>query len=261
MPTNTEVKNTTSTDLSPIKILVAESDLIEIDRIKLTIDPAFWAGIRIVKTYHQLVESIPRERPHLVVLGKIDNSNYSEISKACHKNQQQIPIILLSSQTIIIDSFRKLVRNCGLTDVIARDSDVLSQLVQALATSIQQTNQSMRQHLMSEPLGSGFLDPDGSFANPSGSKPPTVNPVVQPQSALIAPPITAPPTTKQISSQPTDNAKLSGATLLAAMGEIVTISNNFFGPLAQGNYWRKAHDRSIDRSTPLSRELVSGSLR
>jgi hypothetical protein len=29
--------------------------------------------------------------------------------------------------------------------------------------------------------------------------------------------------------------------MLAALGEIVTITNNYFGPLAQGNYWRKSH--------------------
>jgi hypothetical protein len=247
MPTNTEIKNNTSTDLSPIRILVAESDLVEIDRIKSLIDPAFRTGIRIVKTYYQLVESVPRERPHLVVLGKIDNSNYADISKACHKNQSPIPIVLLSSQTIIIDSFRKLVRTCGLTDVIGRDSDELNQLIQALAESIQQTDREMRQHLMSEPLGSGFLDADGSTLEARGSKLPTVNPVVQPQSALIAPPI-APPPAQPVTNKSINSAKLSGAMLLEAMDEIVDISNNFFGPLAQGNYWRKARDRAIDQN-------------
>ena len=34
--------------------------------------------------------------------------------------------------------------------------------------------------------------------------------------------------------------------MLAGLEEIVTISNNYFGPLAQGNYWRKTHARLVD---------------
>jgi CheY-like chemotaxis protein len=32
-----------------------------------------------------------------------------------------------------------------------------------------------------------------------------------------------------------------------ALNEITAIGNNYFGPLAQGNYWRKAHARICDR--------------
>jgi hypothetical protein len=38
----------------------------------------------------------------------------------------------------------------------------------------------------------------------------------------------------------------TGQMVLAGLEEIVVISNNYFGPLAQGNYWRKAHDRTVD---------------
>jgi CheY-like chemotaxis protein len=36
-------------------------------------------------------------------------------------------------------------------------------------------------------------------------------------------------------------SKYSVATMLAAMEEISAIGSNYFGPLAQGNYWRKTH--------------------
>jgi CheY-like chemotaxis protein len=36
-------------------------------------------------------------------------------------------------------------------------------------------------------------------------------------------------------------------TMSLALKEITSIGNNYFGPLAQGNYWRKAHDRIRDQ--------------
>jgi hypothetical protein len=38
----------------------------------------------------------------------------------------------------------------------------------------------------------------------------------------------------------------TGQMVLAGLEEIVVVSNNYFGPLAQGNYWRKAHTRTVD---------------
>ena len=217
-----ELKNMTDIDLQPLQILVAESDPVEIDRIMATVDREFHAGIKIAKNYQQLLERTNLERPQLVVLGKIDNANYSDIAQSCHKILPKLPIYLLSSQGIIIDSFRQLVKTCGLTDVISRDANSLNQLFSKIATSerARQANlplkkaisQSNRQQLTSEPLGS--------------------------------------PTAHNIPERPTDKPsiqpKILGRDMLAALEEIVTVSNNYFGPLAQGNYWRKAHDRIRD---------------
>jgi hypothetical protein len=208
----------TDATLPLIKILLAESDPAERDRIKSTIDPEFQAGIQIAKTYYQLVESTIREPYQLVILGKIDNSNYSEIAKNCHQTQKNLPIVLLSSQGIIIDSFRQLVKTCGLADVITRDSGNLNQLVRGISMSMHQQAVSQplgkptdptRQHLTTEPLGMGSL---------------------------------ADRSTDRMLPRP----KISGKMMLAALEEIVTVSNNYFGPLAQGNYWRKAHARGVD---------------
>ena len=34
--------------------------------------------------------------------------------------------------------------------------------------------------------------------------------------------------------------------MLSWLEEIIVISNNYFGPLAQGNYWRKSRARIVD---------------
>ncbi len=217
-----ELKNMTDSDLQPLQILVAESDPVEIDRIMATIDREFHTGIKIAKNYRQLLERTNLERPQLVVLGKIDNANYSEIAQACHKIQPKLPIYLLSSQGIIIDSFRQLVKTCGLTDVITRDTNGLNQLLVKIAMSERDrqanlplgkpTPQPNRQHLTREPLGM-----------PTAQHPP-----------------------ERLTNKPLIQSKIFGRDLLAALAEIVTVSNNYFGPLAQGNYWRKSHDRLID---------------
>jgi DNA-binding NarL/FixJ family response regulator len=218
MPTSIEAEHPIEADLSLTKILLAESDPVEIDRLKAKIDREFPTSVFIVKTYPQLIESVAREKPKLVILGNIGNSNYSEIAKACHKIQPHLPILLLSSQGIIIDSFRKLVKTCGLTDVIYRDSDRLNQTIAAVIESPQQQT--------------ADRSPASSTAQPDR------------ESVLPAEPIVklAQPTTKPLTTPATTNK-----IILAGLAEIVTVSNNYFGPLAQGNYWRKSHSQLIDK--------------
>ena len=221
MPTSNEIKNMLDVELPPIRVLLAESDPLEIDRIRSTISREFQVGMKVAKSYHELLASIERERPQLVILGKIDRSSYSEIAQECHKIQASLPIVLLSSQGIIIDSFRQLVKTCGLTDVIGKNGS-LNQLLQQLAETI--SEQSDRQ-----PLGKTDLSTQQNLTSEPLGKP------TEPVAQLIRQPAAKP------LGQP-----ISGKMMLAGLEEIVTISNNYFGPLAQGNYWRKTHARIVD---------------
>jgi hypothetical protein len=225
MHTSIEAEQPIDTDLPPIKILLAESDPVQIDRLKVKIDREFAAGIFVVKTYPQLVESVARERPQLVILGHIGNSNYSEIAKDCHKAQPQLPILLLSSQGIIIDSFRKLVKTCGLTDVIYRDSDKLCQTISAIVKS---------------PLQQPAAQPTHELLTTATS----VKLTAQPDRKSIPDEPTVKPA-KQ-TAQPVTNTGPASKAILAGLAEIVSVSNNYFGPLAQGNYWRKAHFQLVE---------------
>jgi hypothetical protein len=47
--------------------------------------------------------------------------------------------------------------------------------------------------------------------------------------------------------RPIDLPSFTGEMVLAIFQEIVVISNNHFGKLAQGNYWRKSRDLVIDK--------------
>jgi hypothetical protein len=194
MHTDIEIERTTNS--SQIRILLAESDSSESALIRSNVNLGFQNTIKIVNNYNELLASILQEQPQLVLLGKIDKSTYSEIVQACHKLQENLPIFLLSRQKIIIDSYRKLVKSCGLTDIIVRDSAELNQLLLQI------------------------LDL---------------------------------PILEQSINQPPEQPSIVGRMMLAALEEIVTVSNNYFGPLAQGNYWRKAHARIVDKFPSLQK--------
>lgn len=188
----------------PIQVLLAESDPSEIARIRANIDREFQRGIKVAKNYDELLERITEQQPQLVILGRIDKFNYLDLSRECHKIQQDLSIVLLSQQRIISESFRQLVKTCGLTDVINQDPANLNQLFQAL------------------------LD-----------RPADQQPTDPPQ-----------PTIDTTSQQPINRSRseptIDGQMMLAGLEEIVGISSTFFGALALGNYWRKAHARIVD---------------
>ena len=187
-----------------IKILLAESDPAEVARLRTNINQEFHGGIQVAKNYDELLERITEQQPQLVILGRIDRFNYLDLSRECHKIQQDLSIVLLSQKRIISESFRLLVKNCGLTDVVNQDPANLNQLLQAL------------------------LD------RPADQQP--TNPPQPTISTTSQQPINRSP------SEPT----IDGQMMLAGLEEIVTISSTYFGALAQGNYWRKAHAGIVD---------------
>jgi hypothetical protein len=231
MHTSIEPKEMTDTALPLIRILLAESDPVEVDRIVATIDPVFQAEIKIAKTYEQLLERIALEKPQLVFLGKIGSSDYQAICKGCRKTNPQLPIVLISQLKAVSDSFLKLVVTCGLTDVISHDPVRLNQIVQQISkhpgTILTQQDDRIAASLAAQ----AAVDTGGLQDSPT---------------------ILYNLTDKQSPNEPLPSAskareeRISCRVMLAALEEIISVSNNYFGPLAQGNYWRKAHAQIID---------------
>lgn len=188
MPTRTEVNNIIDTDLPSIQVVLAESNPFEVNRIRLNVGREFQAGIRVAKNYNELIAEITAELPQLVLLGRIDRFNYFDICKDCHKIREKLPIFLISREESISESFLKLAKTRGLTDIIEPDLVKLNLLFQTIG------------------------------------KPVYLPQIIQPSSEL----------------------PIIGQTMLAWLEEIITISNNYFGPLAQGNYWRKSQAQIID---------------
>jgi hypothetical protein len=119
MSTNTKDLSTINLDLLTARILLAESDPLEMDRITSNTDVKFRDRIKIVKSYNELVVSIAKEPPQLLMLGRIDKSNYFEVCKDCHKFWPDLPIVLISRQDVINTSFYEVVKSYGVTDIIS----------------------------------------------------------------------------------------------------------------------------------------------
>jgi hypothetical protein len=185
MSTNIPI-STADPDTTKHCIVLAESDPLEIARIRLNIDQEFQGRIKIVKNYDELLATVAKQPPQLVILGRIDKLNYFDICQNCLKLRKELLIVLISRQEVVNYSFHQVIKSYGVTEIISSDFTKLNQLLQTL-------------DLLKE-----------TDAVPS-----------------LAPIIT-------------------GKMLLAGLEEIAAISGNYFGTLAQGNYWRKAHARSVE---------------
>jgi DNA-binding response OmpR family regulator len=235
-----ETKNTRSVDRSSISILLAESDPSEIDRIRSNIDREFQHRIKIAHNYQDLLKIVTAEQPQLVILGKIDNSNYVTVCQECHKIWKNLPIVMLSKQTEINDSFRKLVKNCGLADVVSQNPGELNQrLQQMFGNSVETVTLQDIGMILSIPHES-FIDDhiEENFLMAEDD----ADELSIDQILVIA---TSQSVSEQLTNEILSEPKLIGKTMLSALEEIILISNNYFGPLAQGNYWRKSHARIV----------------
>jgi hypothetical protein len=188
MPTRNEANNIIDADLPSIQVVLAESNPFEIDRIRLNVDREFQAGIRVARSYDDLIAKITEQSPQLILLGRIDRFNYFDICKDCHEIREKLPIFLISREETISASFLKLAKTRGLTDIIEPDPAKLNLLFQTIG-----------------------------------------KPVYPPQT-----------------SESSFGLPIIGQTMLSWLEEIITISNDYFGPLAQGNYWRKSRARIVD---------------
>jgi hypothetical protein len=206
MLTSTEFKYMTTAALPSIKILLAEANPVEFDRIRSNVDQEFRDLIQVVQNYEDLLTRLTLDIPQLLLIGRIDKFNYFDICKECHKLRQDLPIVLISREEKISESFRSLAITRGLTDVVDADPVQINKLFLTLKPT------SQIQQIRSQSL--------------------------QP----IAQPVKVQPASDWSSDLP-----IIGKTMLAWLETIVAISNNYFGPLAQGNYWRKTHTQIIDK--------------
>ncbi len=189
MSSNIQIKNTIDPKLPAIRVLLAERGPLEIVKVRISMVDNTQIMLGIVSSYDQLLESITKEQPHLVILGNIDVTDYFTICQGCRAIYDKLLIILLSNQEITNDSFREVLKSYGVIDTISsNDLTKLNGIFdQLLMTSHQQTGKKQLQ-----PIATGQM-------------------------------------------------------MLVSLNEIIAISNNYFGPLAQGNYWRKAHALVIEQ--------------
>jgi hypothetical protein len=117
---------------APLRIILAESDPVEVDWISSNIDLEFRGRAEHINNYVELIKAITEEKPQLLILGNIRNTNYFQICRECHKIWEDISIILASKQSIINDEFLEVAKRYGVIDIIDDDFTGLNNLLQAL---------------------------------------------------------------------------------------------------------------------------------
>jgi DNA-binding NarL/FixJ family response regulator len=202
-----------------LRIVVADSDAMKVATVSAFVDGKTSANVRACMKYPELLPMLSEELPDVLFLGFFDSLNFFSICRMCRKNYPQLPIVLLSRQTEISDEMRRAAINQGATDIITTALDRLDTILQpdwlqaAAAQTISQTGQL----------------PQPEPASPTISQPPTPSAKTS-QTARVA---------------AVTSAIGTGKTILAAIQEIDAIGQQFFGPLAQGNYWRKTHTQLL----------------
>jgi CheY-like chemotaxis protein len=189
-------QETPASNLSPIRILLADSDMSKVEQVISYTEKNFQPSVRICKSYSYLLPMLKEELPEVLLLGMFDALNFFAVCQKCHETWEHLPIILLSRQIVVEDHFRSIAIKKGAVDVVPTDLLELDRLLYELQLH-------SRKQLE------------------------TTLPEVQPLKVNV----------KMVQTDSTPTAQ----TMLTAMREITEIGNNFFGPLAQGNYWRKVH--------------------
>ncbi len=73
----------------------------------------------LCSNYQQLVQTVTRQSPDLILLGKLEDLNWLEVCRRCLKQWQNLPIILMVEQMEVSDFFREWAIDRGVYDVVS----------------------------------------------------------------------------------------------------------------------------------------------
>jgi hypothetical protein len=129
MPKSTAPQAESSNIEPMVKIILAEADAGEVAKIKSQIDVRLHQCLRVARNCTQLIDRVSIESPDLVILSRIDTTDFADVCRKCRRNRSDLPIFLLSKTPIISDSFRNLVKTVGISDVIPQTASDLDRLL------------------------------------------------------------------------------------------------------------------------------------
>jgi ferredoxin len=105
-----------------LRIVIAESNPAIVQRLLQTMEGIGKWTIFTCGEYTELIESLSLGSTDLLLLGNIDQSSCFEICRICRQEWQDLPIVLVSHDTIIPDFYRHwIVEKKGFGDVVSSD--------------------------------------------------------------------------------------------------------------------------------------------
>jgi ferredoxin len=117
-----DVFNDSKRNSTTLRIVIAESNPAILQQLLQTMEGIGKWTIFTCGEYTELIETISLGSTDLLLLGNIDQSSCFEICRICHQEWKDLPIILVSHDTIIPDFYRHwIVEKKGFGDVVSSD--------------------------------------------------------------------------------------------------------------------------------------------
>ena len=166
-----------------------------------------------VSTSDQLTALLSKQPIDLLLLGELKGENCFAVFRDFRKRWPMLPVILISHQPVS-DVFRDWVIQRGLNDIFYSHPEHFSALSRSIVRNIEIG-------VMPHPISVATLSIESTN-----------------QATELEP----------LNDHSTD---LSGEMVQAALMELNQLSSQYFGTLAIGHYWRKAHQKAVVEYTEL----------
>lgn len=189
------------------KIILAESQPIIFQPLFLQLKKD-WRFVQLCSNYKELIENCNKQLPDILVLGTLPEFNCLEIYRKCRNQWHNLPIILLVNQPVVNNYFKIWAIQKGISNVVSSYPQSFSHLLNAIEEVIQEESQDIKQDRKSIP----DLEQINTAKTPVRIELP----------------------------------KMALGEALLALNQLTEYSNRYFGPLAIGNYWKKAYASVID---------------
>lgn len=221
-------------------IVLAECEVGIIDPLVAMLEQAGWPIMGTCSTTPQVLEILTQQSVDLLLLGNLAEANCFEVFRECRDRWKDLPIILISHQPVS-QYFRDWALRQGARDAVQGDVKSLPRL----KTAIEQVLPLAARSTRSLPVSSGSAPPSAERSRQKTSKNSSKNPGLEPslkeastfQASKLA------KTANHRDAHP--HPLLAGSTVREALAELTHFSINYFGPLATGNYLRKAHQKMV----------------
>ena len=162
-------------------------------------------------SYQQLTRVLTQQQPDFLLLSTLEDLNWLEACRRCLKQWPHLPIILLVEQPKISPAFRNWVVEQGIQDVLSSHRRNIADLRATLKPVLQPPEPDAT----SEPNHQSPSQPIWTVPAATPSPIPTSGPFMVEDAIMV-------------------------------LNQISEYCMGYFGPLAIGNYWKKAYHREIE---------------
>lgn len=129
---NTSIVPNSNQNSTSLRIVIAESDRLNRQRLLESIDGIGKWVIYPCSEYTELIETLSSGAVDLLILGNVDQGSCFEICRLCRKEWEHLPIVLVSHDATIPDFYRQWITEKGFGDVVSSDPSNHDNLIRVI---------------------------------------------------------------------------------------------------------------------------------